>query len=390
MYTEHFGFSRAPFARDPGEDFFIANPTVAAAATRVAHGLGARDAVVLVSGGPGVGKTSLVEYALAGIAPGVTPVRADLRGAEADELFVQVLAGLGEDGSAPTVAAALARLKDALRRQRSAGSPVVVSLDLAGFSVELARRLLRLVNLSGEQGCQLGLVLQGPHTLHQAIDVPGLIHLRQRVVFRHRVRPLTLVETGAYLRHAFEKAGKDMDSFAASNVGASVYLYVAGVPRLINTLTDAVLAEAASQQIPRIDAEVIRNVAEGLGWKPLGGKPAVAPPPPAPKAAARKPAAPVVPARPTASSPELAMSDATSRLLAVRGGESGDAGSLLSLASDDPAPRLAEKPATEKAEPARGPALVAMDPIDPGATGMLKLEDLDPRIAEKLFAGDDN
>ena len=79
------------------------------------------------------------------------------------------------------------------------------------------------------------------------------------------MRPLTLLETAGYLRHCLTAAGANPDELLAVNAAASVYLYVAGVPRLINTLMDAALGEVQARQGIRIDAELVRQVAEQLG-----------------------------------------------------------------------------------------------------------------------------
>jgi len=173
---------------------------------------------------------------------------------------------------------------------------LILTLDVGGITADVARHLLRLVNLAGELGCQMNLVLMGPHPLHQQLDLPALIHLRQRIAFRYRVRPLTLVETDRYIRHQLEIAGAAPGEVMSSNVAAAVYCFVAGVPRLINTLLDATLSDACAHGVQRPDGNIVRRTAEALGWKPLAPQQPVAGPvraPPALRAAPARPAASV-------------------------------------------------------------------------------------------------
>jgi hypothetical protein len=206
--------------------------------------------------------------------------------------------------------------------QRTSGRQLILSLDLSVLNVELARRLLRFVHVNGEQQTPVSLILQGPHDLQQLLDVPALIQLRQRLSFRLKVRSLTLIETAAYLRHCLTASGANANELLAVNGPASVYLYVAGVPRLVNTLMDATLGEARVRQVKKIDADLIRQVAEQLGWKPIGSLGPV---------------------------------------------------DLASVAAPS-------TPAVER----RAPPV----PMDTGATGMLRLEDLDDRFAETAFSED--
>jgi len=363
-----------PFA-DPS--YFVANPLLASGLVRLRQAVSFPGGVAVLSGGPGVGKSAFVRSALAPVASAVQVLPVDLRNAEPAEFLDGVLAGLGAAQDGPSGGAGSGRLRDALLAQRASGRQLILALDLPGLNVDMARRLLRFVHLCGEQQAPVSLVLQGPHTLHKLLDVPGLIQLRQRLSFRSRVRPLTLLETAGYLRHCLAGCGVDPDEAMAVSAPAGVYLYVAGVPRLINTLMDATLGEVQAHKGGRIDADLVRQVAEGLGWKPMGvrgtadlPKPPVVPP--VPRAADRAVRRPAMAAATAAPSPPVAeplpASDITRRLQLGRAPGNPPAG---------------EPPAAPRPAPP-----VPMDDSDTGATGMLRLEDLDERFAETLFSED--
>jgi type II secretory pathway predicted ATPase ExeA len=375
--------TRRPFLQQPGDEgYFVPNPGLSSAMLRLRQAVTAPGGVAVVSGGPGVGKSAFVEKALAPVADRIQLLRVDVRSGEPDDLYDGLLVALGDDGGRPASGDALRRLRQLLAA-RTGQRPLVLSLDVPGLNVELARRVLRLVHVTVADRTPLSLVLQGPHTLHQLLDVPGMIQLRQRVGFRMKARPLSLLETAAYIRHCLAEGGQDPDAVMAVNAPASVYLFVAGVPRLINTLMDAALAEAQARQAGKVDGDLVRQVAEQLGWKPLGNRPAAdgaSPATAAPKPARKAPAAPPQAARPAPAPPAdpLPMGDITRRLVLTRPLEPPPAPPAPALAVDAP------KPARE----ARPPPPVPMDASDTGATGMLRLEDLDPHFAETLFSED--
>jgi len=355
-----------PFVEAP---YFVANPVQAHALVRLRHAVTFPGGLALVSGGPGVGKSSMVRHALAAVEGDVQLMSVDTRGADSAEFFDALLRGLGATSGESSTQPAIARLSEALQAQRRSGRQLVLLLDVAGLNVDLARRILRFQHLTGELDTPVSMVLQGPHTLHKHLDVPGLIQLRQRLSFRHQLRALSLLETSAYLKNCLSAGGGNPDELLASNAAASVYLYVAGVPRLIGTLMDAVLGELQAGQSGKVDAELVRHVAEQLGWKPIGARP-VADGKPVSAPAQRQPAA-----APAAADNRVVLpaSDDTCRLQASR-----PADAPVTAATAD----TARKPPKE----ARPAPLVPMDANDTGATGMLRLEDLDERFAETMFS----
>jgi MSHA biogenesis protein MshM len=373
-----------PFANSP---FYIANPLQANALSRLRQAVTFPGGIAVLSGGPGVGKSAFIRQALAVPGCDVQLLPVDLRGADPAEFQLAILEGLGATSSEASGQRPAARLRDALLAQHASGRQLILSLDVAGINVDLARRLLRFQYLTGDLQTPVSLILQGPHALHQLLDAAGLIHFRQRLSFRLKLRPLTLLETSAYLHHCLAESGENPEELLAVNAAASVYLFVAGVPRLINTLMDATLGEARVRQVRKIDADLVRQVAEQLGWKPLSGlgptdlasvstpmvtrrsADRVAPRPPdrEPLVAALAPVSHALPA-----------SDMTQRLQISRPPPASDM---------EPTPAPTAERRTAAKEPRPEPP-VPMDEIDPGATGMLRLEDLDERFAETLFSED--
>ena len=377
-----------PFADSP---YFIANPLQAHALVRLRQAVTFPGGVAVLSGGPGVGKSAFVRQALAPADSDVQLLPVDLRSAEPGEFLDAVLDGLGATSGSSAGVPVLARLREALLAQRTSGRQLIIALDLPGLNVDLARRLLRFAHLCSEQQAPVSLVLQGPHTLHQLLDVPGLIQLRQRLSFRLKLRPLTLLETSGYLRHCLTAGRANPDEITAVNAPASVYLYVAGVPRLINTMMDAALGEVHARQSGRIDADLIRQVADQLGWKPIGSrgpadlvkKPPVMPARPTAGGVPVRPPAPEAPRAPEPPAGPVPASGITARR------QTG--ATPLNPTPAPPADVAAPVPATGRRSPPPGshpPPLVPMDDADTGATGMLRLEDLDERFAETLFSED--
>ncbi|HKQ30641.1 MAG TPA: hypothetical protein VJS66_05090, partial [Burkholderiales bacterium] len=63
-----------------------------------------------------------------------------------------------------------------------------------------------------------------------------------------------------YIQHRLTVAGGDPHLFEPSACKVVAY-YSRGIPRLINTLCDTALVYGFAEQLPRIGAEIVRDVA---------------------------------------------------------------------------------------------------------------------------------
>jgi general secretion pathway protein A len=410
MYLQHFNLNGRPFADQTGDGFFTPNGSVAIALARVQQVLMGRDSIAVITGGPGVGKSALAERAHDSIADQSVVANADLRQTDPEILYDLLLASLGEKSTDGNMALALSRLYQATAKHNADGRKVTAVIDVNSLSADGAKRILRLAHFSGQPGAQLNIILQGPHTLQKVIDVRGLIHLRQRVACRHNHRPLTLDETEGYIRHRLTATGADQFSVIDRDVPATVFGFVAGVPRLINTIMESALSEAFIQNKEQVTGKLVREVATRLGWKMLDNnrtsvaKRLLARATEAKLEKTAGPAAGVAniaatngetPALTRTQSTPLHTTPANDSSGQVTGPEVTEQPTAAALVGATP-----KKPPTAVTPGQLPPAspgpeadnhlslVPAMNPKDTGATGMLKLEDLDARFAETIF-GDD-
>lgn len=417
MYLDHFKLSSKPFNNCPGDGFFTPNEEYESAVTRMEQVLLSRDAVAVVTGGPGVGKTTLVATAANRAGEKAMVAYVDMRLTDPDLLYDLLILSLGGE-SGGDQATSLHRLKSVIAKHNDEQDRRITAvIDVSSLTIERAKRILQLVHMAGEPGGQLNVILLGPHVLHKLLDTPGLIHMRQRVTFRYRVRPLTVAETEAYLNEQLQKAGGQADSILVHGTSIMVYRYVGGVPRLINTLMDATLSHAVGKGAQSVSSDMVTQVAQLLGWRRLSGKKSTN------QAAAPAPTANVSPEKETVDATQFTrrkqedpspldasvsntettdvaeenpanaapVSEGTAMLMAASLDSSPkSADDKLELKIEDTAskPNSASNDSNNDQESNQGSSMPEMDASDTSATGMLRLEDLDARFAETVF-GDD-
>jgi len=402
MYTDHFKLSDKPFNNCPGDGIFTPNDNYESAVARIEEVLLSRNAVAVITGGPGVGKTTIVSTAANRVGDKAIVAYIDMRLTNPDLLFDLLLLKLGGESGDGDQATSLYRLKSAIARHNDEqGRKVTAVIDVSSLTIERAKRIMQLVHMSGDPDGQLNVVLLGPHVLHKLLDTPGLIHMRQRVTFRYRTRPLTVAETESYINQQLAQSAGQPDSIMVHGTSIIVYQYVGGVPRLINTLMDATLCHAADNQVESITPNMVTEVAKLLGWRRLSDNKSSQPKKIAAAAAGTRQMDAAAAIRTTkepdllevsaTGSPETAIGDSTAMLMAValddKSAPADDSKQDLKLA--EPETKSNGKLSTsEKDRKPEECAVPEMNADDTSATGMLRLEDLDARFAETIF-GDD-
>ena len=127
----------------------------------------------------------------------------------------------------------------------------------------------RLTRLAGEVPLQV--VLVGQLGLTDSLRAPDLRPLDERVTIRYRLRPLTVGETSAYVRHRLTVAGSESSVVFTPKALQRVHRATGGNPRLINLVCDRALLAAFSANETRIEPAAVDRAASILRLEPPGG-----------------------------------------------------------------------------------------------------------------------
>lgn len=246
MYCSEFGLSRQPFQITPDTSFFFPEGERQALLEGLVYAIEQGEGIIKVVGEVGTGKTLLsrkLEQALPeqfDIVYLVNPVVAcrDMILAVADELGLA-----GADGLGPV--ARLNQLYGHLLERYRQGRRVVVIIDEAqGITLQALEELRLLGNLETDTSKLLQVVLFGQPELDDHLDDRSVRQIKERITQHFRLRPLTRVEIGAYLRHRLHYAGyRGPDVFGPLAL-ALLALASRGLLRRVNILADKALLAA--------------------------------------------------------------------------------------------------------------------------------------------------
>lgn len=266
------GLREHPFAAGHDPRFLHSTAGRDEALARLRHGLRGGESFLLVTGEPGIGKTSLVCEALddeGAAAAFVSQPSLDPR-EMLEEICIRFEIQVPKGASKPQV---MSRLERHLAELRGKGLLPVLALDDAqNASPELLEELRVLSNLEAEGRPMLQIVLMGLPELERRLAAAEMSRVRQRVATHVHLGALVAGETEEYIHARVAAAGGEAPKVFPADTCLEIHRLARGVPRAINTiageaLLKASLAGAKSVSPKHVQASAsdtwLRTVADG-------------------------------------------------------------------------------------------------------------------------------
>lgn len=267
MYQEFFGISGKPFQLSPDANFFYPSNEHARALSFLRYGLEQADGFVIITGGVGTGKTTLMHTLLQELDPAemlvATVVTTQLK---EDDLLELVAVNLGLKTENATKAVLLRELEQLFLQEAQRGRRVLLVVDEAqNLPSESVEELRMLSNFQSSGRPLLQIFMLGQDEFRDTLLSPGFEQLRQRITATYHLNPLTVEETRTYIEHRLSRVGWQHDPEFADESFPAIFEFSRGVPRRINNLCDRLLLYAFLEEMHSIDAETVRIVSEEIG-----------------------------------------------------------------------------------------------------------------------------
>jgi len=277
MYLDIFGLRQLPFRLRPDPAFWYVDTAIRRAHDDLQAALRRRDPLTIVSGEAGVGKTLLVEAALAASPAERTVVRINqpqVSWVELTEAIALQLSAAESGGGSP--------LATLLADAAAHSAPPLLLLDHAHlFAPASLQSLLKLAM----GGSRLAIVLQARAGGASPWTETGGI---AAAVAPITLRPLVAEHVEAYVESRLRAAGSTRRNLFTHEACAQLFVHTRGVPRAINVLGDLALTLAAARHLERVTESEIREATQDPRWHELRA------PEPTPDLAGATDAAPTV------------------------------------------------------------------------------------------------
>jgi general secretion pathway protein A len=263
MYLEHFNLTERPFSITPDPRFLYMSPRHREALAHLLYGLGDGGGFVQLTGEVGTGKTTICRCLLEQIPENVDLALVLNPKVSAIELIATVCDELGieyhaDDTSVKSLTDVLNRyLLDAYARGRHT---VLIIDEAQNLSRDVLEQVRLLTNLETSTQKLLQIILIGQPELRTLLAREDMRQLAQRVTARYHLEPISLEETGAYIRHRLQICGSSQTLFNKRSVD-KIQQLSGGVPRLINVLCDRSMLGAFVEGKSQVDAKVVKKAA---------------------------------------------------------------------------------------------------------------------------------
>ncbi|HEY3973299.1 MAG TPA: AAA family ATPase [Candidatus Sulfotelmatobacter sp.] len=282
MYKEFYGLKANPFNVNPDPRYLFLTRHTEEALACLTYGIQSRKGFVLLTGEVGTGKTTLINKLLEWLRlQQVATAFIFNSRLNVPQFLDYMMADFGIPCDSRAKSQVLLRLYNWLLDRYRAGETAVLIVDEAqNLSEEVLEEIRMLTNLETFTEKLLQIVLVGQPELEQKLKQPQLRQLRQRLTLRARTHALTPDETKAYVQQRLRIAGSNGQQIFEPEAVAAIHRYAAGIPRVINLLSEHCLVSAFVDQQKLIGAAVVDNVARDfdLGDNTPSGTMTISPP----------------------------------------------------------------------------------------------------------------
>ncbi len=263
MYNAFFGFRENPFNLSPDPAFLYRSPQHEEALANLIYGVHARKGFIVLTGEVGTGKTTLLECLRDELDAHAIEFAYIFNSRITPDQFFEMIAydiDLRCDRRSKTEV--LFALNQLLIEEAQAGRTTVLIVDEAhNLEWEVLEEIRLLTNLENPKlGKLLQIILSGQPELDRKLEAPQLRQLKQRIVLRCQLSPLTLEQTVEYIRTRLERAGMAEQTVFPPEVLSEIHVRSQGIPRVINLLCDNLLLTAFALESKATSVEMLDEV----------------------------------------------------------------------------------------------------------------------------------
>ena len=267
MYIDYYGFSAKPFQLSPDPKFFFGSSGHSRALAYLRYGLSQGEGFIVVTGGIGTGKTTLVKSLFSELdSRQVVAAQLVTTQLEADDLLRTVVASFGLPYEDASKAILLRRFEDFLSGHAEQGRRTLLVVDEAqNLPMRSLEELRMLSNFQVAERPLLQSFLLGQEEFRFTLQDPGMEQLRQRVIASCHLNPLSQDEIGPYIEHRLHIVGWQglMPRFS-EDAYATIYQYTQGIPRRVNVFCDRLLLYGFLEEVQEFSHDSITAVGNEL------------------------------------------------------------------------------------------------------------------------------
>jgi general secretion pathway protein A len=256
MYRKFYGLKKRPFELAPIGDLVYLSEAHREAIATLRYGVIADKGFLLLTGGVGTGKTTILNSLLSMLKHKVRVCVLNNPTLSRHE-FLHYLGGKLAISYKGNKGEFILQFSSLLDRCEKMGEKVLLIIDEAQvFPIELLEEIRLLSNHAGDRNV-LSIFLIGQPELQEKLAHPHLLPLRQRIGIRYHLEPLSRDDTAQYISYRLNRAGADNPAIFTTQAIDCIHEASQGNPRLINVICDHAMISGFTQDMPQIDGDVV-------------------------------------------------------------------------------------------------------------------------------------
>jgi general secretion pathway protein A len=269
MYASFFGFTERPFKLVPNPAYLFLSASHEEVLAHLAYAVSQGEGFLEITGEVGTGKTTICRTFLESLPPDMAVAYIFNPRLDAMQLLRAINAEFGLPADAKNTKDLIDTLNRFLLDTNLAAKNAILLIDEAqNLHHEVLEQLRLLSNLETTTRKLLQIILVGQPELNRILSSYSLRQIRQRITLRCGLKPLTMTETKAYIRHRLQIAAADEPSVAFSAYALGmIFKFAAGIPRLINIVCDRALLTAFVREQKYVNRAIVSTAIKELGGR---------------------------------------------------------------------------------------------------------------------------
>ena len=299
MYETYYGLTSKAFDLIPDPDKVYMSEAHEEALAILRYGVIDRKGFLLLTGGVGTGKTTLLQLLVKSLDSKVHLCLIANPTLSLSDFYYYLSAKYGLREYEGNKAKFLLDFAEFLKHCRENKERVLLIIDEAHvLPVELLEEIRLLSNQEYQEFGVMSVFLVGQPELNDRLAHERLLPLRQRIGIRFHLKPFSEEETRRYILFRLGRAGAQRGNLFTDEALRLIHAEGRGVPRLINVVCDQALLAGFAEERPVIDAAIVRECVRemripgeetSLPMSPPSGRKGPAPAPPPPRRSAVSP-----------------------------------------------------------------------------------------------------
>jgi putative secretion ATPase (PEP-CTERM system associated) len=266
MYDDFYKLTGKPFQLTPDHKFFFNSKGHNRAMAYLRYGLEQGEGFIVITGGIGTGKTTLVRN-LFNELDGMNVMAAQLVTTQVDpeDMLRMVCASFGLAHEGLNKATLLHNLEAIARARHAEGKQMLLVVDEAqNLPARSVEELRMLSNFQVDNRALVQTFLLGQEQFKRTLQSPGMEQVRQRIIASYHLEPLSPDETEKYILHRLQLVGWKKDPTFADGVLRMIHEFTGGVPRRINAMCDRLMLYGCLEELHELEKDAVLSVMQEL------------------------------------------------------------------------------------------------------------------------------